>query len=121
MDKVVFLDEGRTQADIVDYKSGRPRPIKPGEAYWRQLVFYDLLAQNSLKTNWRTSKCVIEFLTPDAQDKLGQRSIEVREADRQLVLAEMKLATKKIQNLDFPMIQNPTNDLDIDYWQNFGS
>ena len=121
MDKVVFLDEGRTQADIVDYKSGRPRPIKPGEAYWRQLVFYDLLAQNSLKTNWRTSKCVIEFLTPDAQDKLGQRSIEVSEADRQLVLAEIKLATKKIQNLDFPMIPNPTNDPDIDYWQNFGS
>lgn len=120
MDKVVFLDDKKTQAKIIDYKSGRPKAIKPGESYWRQLVFYDLLAHHSTSTPWRAESGVIEFLTPDANGKLGTRELSVTSQDRQQVIDELKASQVAIESLSFPLVPNPLGSPDIDYWQNFG-
>ena len=118
VDKVVF-DDGRKSARIVDYKSGKPKPIKEGERYWRQLVFYDLLAK-AAKAPWTVARCELEFLSPDAKGKLDTRALEVTDADRDQVRAELKESHAKVMNLEFPLVENPTHDSDIDFWQNFG-
>lgn len=120
MDKIVYLDEKNSIAKIIDYKSGKPRPIKKGENYWRQLVFYDLLSRNAKGVNWQNTECEIEFLTPDATDRIGTRSIVVTEEDRVQVIAELKACDEKLKNLEFPIVPNPEGDAEIDFWQNFG-
>ena len=119
MDKIVYLDEKKKTAKIVDYKSGKPRSIKKGENYWRQLVFYDLLARKSQALDWQVSECVIEFLTVGSNGKVGERSLVVTEEDRKQVTEELKSCDEKLKNLDFPIVENPTSDSDIDYWQRF--
>ena len=120
MDKVVFLDSEQKQVKIVDYKSGKPRSIKPGERLWRQLVFYDILARQSKGVNWQVMGCELEFLTPDSKGKLGTKTLSVTEDDRQQLITELKDVHEKVMNLEFPVIPNPTGDKDIDFWNNFG-
>lgn len=120
VDKVVFLDEGRTQINIVDYKSGAPKSVKKGEAYWRQLVFYSLLVSRSKKLNWQTQSAEIEFLTPGSNGKIGSRSLVITPEDQQVVIEELKGAHTSVMNLEFPMIPNPEGDEQIDFWQNLG-
>ncbi len=119
VDKIVFLDAGKKSARVIDYKSGKPKPIKAGERYWRQLVFYDLLVR-AAGAPWKVESCELEFLTPSEKGKLETKSLQVTDSDRQEVLAELKNAHMKILNLEFPLIENPKGDADIDFWQNFG-
>jgi len=124
MDKIVFNDAKKQTATIVDYKSGKPKAVKAGEALWRQLVFYDLLAKNSAGVNWQVTECTIEFLTADPNGKLGSRTLKVGAEDRAIVIKELKDAHQAVMNLEFPLID--TNGMkdderqEIEYWQNFG-
>lgn len=121
VDKVTWLDAEQRNGVIVDYKSGKPRAIKTGESYWRQLVFYDLLAKNSKEVNWNVDHCEIEFLTPDkASGEIKSRTYTVTDEDRSQVIEELKSADTAIKNLEFPIIENPTNDPEIDFWNHFG-
>ena len=119
VDKIVYLDATKTSVRIVDYKSGKPKSIKQGERFWRQLVFYDLLAK-AAGAPWKVDGCELEFLTPDEKGKLKTNSLQVTDTDRQEVLAELKNAHMQVMNLEFPLVENPTGDADIDFWQNFG-
>lgn len=119
VDKIVFLDEGKKSARVVDYKSGKPKPIKTGERTWRQLVFYDLLAK-AANAPWIVDSCELEFLSPDEKGALGTRSLKVGDEDRQQVKTELKEAHAKVMNLEFPLVENPAGDTDIEFWQNFG-
>jgi len=125
MDKIVFNDPKKHTATIVDYKSGKPKPVKPGEALWRQLVFYDILAKQSPGVNWQVSECAIEFLTPEPSGKLGGRTLKVTAEDRATVIAELKEANRAVLNLEFPLIDvnglSEDDRKEIEYWQNFGS
>ncbi len=120
LDKVEFLDEQQQSVKIIDYKSGKPRAIKKGEAYWRQLVFYDLLVRQAKGLNWKVEECAIEFLTSGSNGKIGERSLIISEDDRRQVIDELKACHEKLQNLEFPLVPNPEGDRDIDFWQNFG-
>ncbi|NJP03949.1 hypothetical protein HC823_01635, partial [Candidatus Gracilibacteria bacterium] len=120
VDRIEFLDPDKKQIVIIDYKSGRPKPIKSGENYWRQLVFYDLLVRYSKPIHWEVVKTELRFLTPDANGKLGTRDLKISDTDRAEVIAELKEADQKLKNLEFPLVENPTQDSDIDFWQNFG-
>ncbi len=124
MDKIVFNDPKQQHANIVDYKSGKPKPVKPGEALWRQLVFYDLLAKQSPGVNWQVDECAIEFLTPDQTGKLGTRTLKVTLEDRLALIQELKTAHAAVMNLEFPLIDTShmkaEDCTEIDYWQNFG-
>ena len=103
----------------MDYKSGKPKTIKKGERNWRQLVFYDLLAKNAQGILWTVNSCELEFITPD-KDKFVTKNIIISEDDRQTVITELKEADRKIKNFEFPLVENPNNDEDIEFWQNLG-
>ena len=119
VDKIVFTDDSLNSAKIVDYKSGKPKKIVKGENFWRQLVFYDLLAKNSRGILWTVDSCEIEFLSP-RNDKFVTETYLVTEDDRQAVIAELKEADRKIKNFEFPLVENPDNNEDIEFWQNLG-
>jgi len=118
-DKIEFLDNEKKTAKIIDYKSGSPKPIKIGERFWRQLVFYDLLARSS-KTGFRVLSHEIEFLTPEKNGEFKTKTLEITEEGRETVREELKRAHEAILNLEFPIIENIGNDPDIDFWQGFG-
>ena len=120
-DKIEFIDAEQKQARIIDYKSGKPKTIKVGENYWRQLVFYDLLTRASKGISWESVEGVIEFLTPDPKSgKIVTRSYTVTEEDRLTVSEELRTADQAVKNLEFPAIANPKEDREIEYWNNFG-
>ncbi len=118
-DKIEFLDDQKRTAKIIDYKSGTPKAIKTGERFWRQLVFYDLLARNS-ETGFRVLSHEIEFLSPEKNGQFKTKSLEISEDDRRTVTEELKQAHQAILNLEFPIIENIKNDADIAFWQEFG-
>ncbi len=120
-DKIIFTGDNNRSAKIVDYKSGKPRKIKKGERNWRQLVFYNLLAKNSRGLPWRVEDdCEIEFLTPDSNGEFKTITYKVNDEDRKQVITELREADQKIKNFEFPLVSNPQNDEDIEFWQNFG-
>jgi DNA helicase II / ATP-dependent DNA helicase PcrA len=119
VDKIVFTDDQKKSVRIVDYKSGKPKYITKGEREWRQLVFYDLLAR-AAKAPWSVESCVLEFLTPDSKNKLDSKTLQVTDEDRTHVISELKDAHQKILNLEFPLVENPKNDSEIEFWQHFG-
>ncbi len=121
-DKISWLNDEKTVAKILDYKSGKPKAIKHGENYWRQLVFYDLLSKHTKGINWTVDHCELEFLTPDPKnDQIQTKSYTVTPEDREQVISELKSADTAIKNFEFPIIENPNNDADIDFWNHFGS
>lgn len=120
VDRVDFLNPEKTQAVILDYKSGAPKSIKKGERLWRQLVFYDLLVRSCSRLGWQVDHCALEFLTPDQNQKIQQKTYRVTEEDRQIVINELQDAHQKIHHFEFPIVPNPEKKADIDFWQNFG-
>ncbi len=120
MDKIEFHDSSRKRGVVVDYKSGKPRSIKSGERLWRQLVFYDLLLCNTPQIPWQAEGFVLEFLSPDPRGQFVRKTIDISSQDREQVLKELREAHSKVLNLEFPLVPNPEEDDEIDYWQRFG-
>lgn len=74
IDKVELLKSPQVQ--IVDYKTGRldeqklrpPTPARPyGGTYWRQLLFYRLLLQESQRWEYEVVGTAIDYVEPDPQ------------------------------------------------------
>ena len=116
----IEVSEDQKKAVIIDYKSGKPKNIKSGERLWRQLVFYDILVRNAQNASWEIENIYLDFLTPKPNGDFEKKSLNITDEDRNQVLEELKDAHKKLQNLDFPIVENKENDPDINYWQNFG-
>ncbi len=119
VDKIDFSADGKS-ATFIDFKTGKPKKIESDERLWRQLVFYDLLARNVSNLGWKAENFVLEFLTPDYRGNFVRESLKITDTDRDQVLTELKDANTKLQNLDFPMVENSEKDAEIDYWQSFG-
>ena len=118
IDKVEIADN---KGILVDYKSGKPKRIVTGERLWRQLVFYDLLIEHTPRLPWKAQGFELEWLTPDAKDQFIRTPLEITTEDRTQVLKELQEVHQKVLKLEFPMVLNTGNDVEIDYWQNFGS
>ena len=108
------------KAILVDYKTGRPKSIKKDDRYWRQLVFYDLMARHAKNLDFQIEKCVLEFLTPDAKGNLMRKEVAITEEDRAQVIQELKDCHEQLQNLNFPILDNLEQDSEMDYWQKLG-
>lgn len=121
VDKLVFLDEGQKTAKIVDYKSGKPKKIKVGESLWRQLVFYDLLARSSTQFKPQIISTELEFLTPDPKGELKTEAYQVTPQDQEDLKKELQWAHQQLQDLQFPPVENPENNPEIEFWNTFGN
>lgn len=68
IDKVELVNKKSQQVNVIDYKTGNPdgksAALNPGGTYHRQLVFYQLLANQSKQFNYTMVSGEIDFVQP---------------------------------------------------------
>ena len=108
IDRLDILAEDK--AVIVDYKTGsnpqkklsKPTARNPyGGDYWRQLIFYKILCDNSNYSKYNISEAAIAALEPDAKSQLKNYSINIRPEDVSLVGDLIEETWEKIKNKEF--------------------
>ena len=97
---------------MYDYKTGRtdkyyekvatPSDKYPnGGAYWRQMVFYDLLLKKDPRIAKHITQGTIQALEPDKEGKFVERHITVSEDDREFVTNLITQTYEKIRRMEF--------------------
>ena len=72
-----------------------------GGDYWRQLVFYKLLAAADKSISQRFRKAYVSFVESDENIKLYRKEIEISQADEDVVKSQLRSTFEKIQNKEF--------------------
>lgn len=112
-----FLDkvEGEPQyMTVTDYKTGkydkpenrqRLRPPNAGNElggdYWRQIIFYKILADSDKKHPWNIVSGTIDFIEPNKAGEFLKCDFQITGEDVQLVGEQIKSAWQAIQNHEF--------------------
>jgi len=127
LDRIEMLS-GAGRIDVVDDKSGNfayakkklqpPAPEKVakligelkmptfealhGGDYWRQAVFYKILAEADKSRDWTVEKVRFEFIEPDKDTReFREEVVIVEEGDVETVQAQIKEVYAKIRNKEF--------------------
>ena len=108
------VDIYSTYVDVVDYKTGKYanakkdklQPPSPkhehGGDYWRQIVFYKILIQNSKMMGQSMRHGTMDFVEPDAKTgEFYQSVMEVSPDDMQMVGQQIVDVWGKIHNKEF--------------------
>lgn len=108
LDKLEF--DGKN-VNIVDYKSGDPEKARPklqppsekdpnGGDYWRQAVFYKMLADSNDK-GWRILSTEFDFIEPDKKNNYRKVRLDIQQSDIDKVTEQIAAVWQKIQNKEF--------------------
>lgn len=106
IDKIEILNAGDKTVNVVDYKTGNPdsksHELKKGGKYWRQLIFYKLLCQQSKEFPFKMLSGEIDFVergrTTNAFKKF---KMEITDDDIAVVKTEIKDVYNEIKTLKF--------------------
>lgn len=119
IDKMVYQGEHRVR--VVDYKTGKSDPAsrrsklaRPkadateedsfekqfGGDYWRQIVFYKLLAEHDPMNKFKVSEGTIEFLEPD-DERFVTEHMKVEAEDEQKVIEQMQFVYQQLKTGNF--------------------
>ncbi len=113
LDKIEF--EG-TACTVVDYKTGNPEYSKkkellpPSESepdggdYWRQMVFYKLLLDNSphaRANGWHMEKGLFDYIEKNDSGEYVRHIVPITDADVTTVKQQIKSVYEKIMNHEF--------------------
>lgn len=106
VDKIEITDTKRQMAKVVDYKTGNPdtkaAALKHGGDYWRQLVFYKLLADRSERFPYTVRHGEIDFVEPSKRSgKFVRKEYELTDHDVQKVEEQVKSVWADIKALKF--------------------
>ena len=106
LDKVEILDHKTKIARVIDFKTGNPdsknKDLKEGGDYYRQIVFYKLLCDNSPRFGFHFSLGEINFI--EKSKKSGgfvKKEYNVSQAETQNLIAEIKRVYQEITSLEF--------------------
>lgn len=73
-----------------------------GGDYWRQAVFYRVLAETDPHNNWLVDRVTFDFVEPDRQtDEFRQAVVNVDERDVEIVTKQIVEVYDKIRNKEF--------------------
>jgi len=83
-------------AEIVDYKTGNTRTMKAkvgrptktypeGKQYWRQLIFYKILLENSRDSKYKVLSAKIASLEPNDNNEFDEFVVKISQEDEALV------------------------------------
>ncbi|HYE53743.1 MAG TPA: ATP-dependent DNA helicase [Chitinophagaceae bacterium] len=108
LDKLEF--DGKS-ANVVDYKTGDPdkakaklqRPTEKnpnGGDYWRQAVFYKILAESN-ERGWQIVSTEFDFVEPDKKKNYHKAKVEIQPSDIDIVRGQIKAVWQKIRERDF--------------------
>lgn len=109
LDKIEF--DGKA-VNVVDYKSGdidkAKDKLKPphekdpnGGDYWRQAVFYKILADHYEQKNWTVTSTEFDFIEPDKKKQYRKEKIVITPEDITTVTQQIKTVWQKIQDRNF--------------------
>lgn len=106
--------------DVVDYKTGKPenglkklkRPTEDADAeasfedrfggdYWRQLVFYAILVENSPAIRVPFGTGTMDFIEPDKKEKFVRITERISRDDIEFVTEQIVSSYEKIMNMEF--------------------
>lgn len=108
IDKIELLEQ--KQVNVVDYKTGSPErgltKLKPGKDYHRQIVFYQLLCENSPQFEYEMVSGEVDFIRPNKKGEFVKKKIEVTDKDKQQLTADIKRVWQEIQELKFLVSHN---------------
>lgn len=108
LDKLEF--DGKN-VNVVDYKTGDPEKAKSklappsekepnGGDYWRQAVFYKILADGN-ERGWQILSTEFDFVEPDKKKKYHKTKVSVTPPDIETVTQQIISVWQKIRNRDF--------------------
>ncbi len=108
LDKLEF--EGKN-VNIVDYKTGDPEKSKAkllppsekdpnGGDYWRQAVFYKILADSN-ERGWQIVSTEFDFIEPDKKNNYRKVRLTIQQSDIERVTEQIAAVWQKIQNREF--------------------
>jgi DNA helicase-2/ATP-dependent DNA helicase PcrA len=108
LDKLEF--EGKN-VNVVDYKTGDPEKSKSkllppsekdpnGGDYWRQAVFYKILADNN-ERSWQVVSSEFDFIEPDKKNIYRKQKLFIKQEDIDIVTQQIITVWEKIQNREF--------------------
>jgi len=127
-----FLDKVEIYKDyvhVVDYKTGNPNNYRTkaklrgpseknpdGGDYWRQIVFYKILANSDKRHEWNMVSGEIDFIEPDRKTgEFSHHKMVVAQEDIDIVGKQIVDTYQKIENLEF----DKTCEDDECMWCNF--
>lgn len=108
IDRIDLLNPTSNQIRIVDYKTGTPKTeaaVLQDERYFRQLVFYKLLADNAPNFPFTALKFCLDFV---GNETAGRRVVElsITEQDTKALAELIKKVWAKIIVLDFTPLED---------------
>ena len=106
IDLLEFLDSGQKNVHVVDYKTGqsdnKKSELRPGGNYHRQIVFYQLLCDQSPRFPFKMLSGEIRYLEPSKEDGLFKRfPFQVTSEDMSRLQQELRDVHQDIQDLKF--------------------
>lgn len=106
LDKIQILDEIQKIVHTVDYKTGNPDSKSPelgaDGSYRRQIIFYQLLCDNSTQFPYKMVSGEIDFIQKSTKENtFVRRRFEVTPEERQTLTATIKDVYADILNLKF--------------------
>lgn len=108
IDKIEIITPGKPSIiGVVDYKTGNPdtksAELSPGGDYFRQLVFYSILARQASDFPYRIKKGTIDFVFKSQRsDRFIRKDYVFTESDINQVESEIKSTYNRILSLEFP-------------------
>ena len=94
----------------MDYKTGKPNKKHLGVAkkagatggsYWRQLIFYKILLENSGLSPYKVLTAEIDYFSKDDEGNFLQKVIEITKKEVEIVEAMIKDSYRSIMNHEF--------------------
>lgn len=115
VDKIELLDSSDVMSDgswrkgarvhVIDYKTGNPdrkfSDMKPGGNYYRQLVFYKLLCDESPQFPYTVESVQLEFIQPSEKRGFVKESRSVTDEEVEELRGEIQSAWEGIKALSF--------------------
>jgi DNA helicase-2/ATP-dependent DNA helicase PcrA len=112
----ILVPEGENSLEVHDLKTGNPEykwnfSQEKMLGYYRQLVFYKLLVENSREFGdaYTVSRGVLNYVVPE-QQKPGTLPRELSEEAAERMARLIEIVYHKIQNLDLPSVEEYPKD-----------
>jgi DNA helicase-2/ATP-dependent DNA helicase PcrA len=102
-------------ARVVDFKTGNPdtksKELSEDGDYFRQLVFYKLLASHSHRFKYQVSQGVVDFVQPSkTKNRYVQKEFDLTDAHLDQLSKLIREVYQKILNLDFYQLGRDCRD-----------
>jgi DNA helicase-2/ATP-dependent DNA helicase PcrA len=109
VDRIDWLDQSDKTVRVIDYKTGKPKTrnqilgkTKDSEGdYYRQLVFYKLLAQLDQNFRPQVIETEIDFVQPQNTGRFKKERFKISPDDLKSLRRTIKKTMKEIRSLNF--------------------